>query len=122
MNAPTSEEKLDSQEHLELLLSTAKSADLGDRRKTERHPFFYPVNVSIPRLGSQNFSAFSRDISAGGMGLLSNMPFEAGPVLLTIMSGGDDSAQLAAEVLWCVPCGEGWYTSGVRFDHAAMSG
>lgn len=117
MNARAAGEWVDERTQVADLLSTAKAADLGDRRLAERHPFFYPVNVASQRPGSPSFSAFSRDISAGGMGLLHNMPLERGPVVLTIMSDAESPVRLAGIIMWCVPCGEGWYTSGVRFDH-----
>lgn len=113
------EQQLHERTQVAELLSTAKAADLGDRRRVERHPFFYPVSVSRPRADAPSFSAFSRDISAGGMGLLHNMPLDLGPVVLTILSDAAAPVRLAGDILWCVPCGEGWYTSGVRFSHGA---
>lgn len=122
MSERTTQERSDERAQVTELLNTAKAADMGDRRQTERHPFFYPVNVSLHRTGSPSFSAFSRDISAGGMGLLHNMPLELGAVVLTILSDAASPVRLAGEIMWCVPCGEGWYTSGVRFRHGAVTG
>lgn len=119
MYARVSEERRVTPMPVAEVLNAATAADAGDRRRTERHPFFYPVNVCSPKPGAPNYSAFSRDISAGGMGLLHNMPLDPGPVVLTILGDSASDVRLTGDISWCVPCGEGWFTSGVRFNSDA---
>jgi PilZ domain len=86
----------------------------GERRAEKREPFFMPVRISFPADESRQFSCFSKDISPSGIGLLHCMEIEPGEVVLTI--GGTMAAtKIRCEIIWCQPCGEGWYTSGARF-------
>ena len=92
-----------------------KKPHAEERRADTRQPFFASVTVAVKENGEQrNYSCFSRDISPTSIGLLHNMPLESGEVVLTIprQSG---AVRFRGEVIWCHPCGEGWYLSGVRF-------
>ena len=96
------------------LLDEAK-LERGEQRAHTRQPFFGPVTIVVQENGQQrNFSCFSRDISPSGMGLLHNMPLKLGRVTLVIPR---ESAgiHLQSEIMWCQPCGEGWYLSGASF-------
>lgn len=104
----------DSRAQIVDLLCKAQAENQIERRQIERHPFFYPVSIA-PAEADQIYSAFSRDISATGMGFLHNMPLGLGHVNVTIHSDGAPEAALSGEIVWCKPCGEGWYTSGMRF-------
>ena len=66
------------------------------------------------RRGTQLLSAFSRDVSEGGIGLLHDMPI-GGEYTITVQDAAGHEYDLTGEVLWCRPCGQGWYISGVRF-------
>jgi len=94
------------------LLDEAKDA-AGERRAESREPFFSPVTVTLE--GQQQFSCFSRDISPSGIGLLHYMAVEPGEVVLTIPSKSCRHVRIRAKIVWCRPCGEGWYLSGARF-------
>ena len=92
-----------------------EKAETGERRANMREPFFGPVTVVVRENGEQRtYSCFSRDISPTGIGLLHNMPLESGKVTLAILRQSGD-VHLRGEIMWCRPCGEGWYLSGVRF-------
>jgi hypothetical protein len=104
-------------ESITTLLSTARAANLADRRVEPRYPFFQPLAIQPRRTGCHQFSAFSRDISESGMGLLHNMPLDTEEVILTI-SGDDGAFVLPGQIMWCRPCGEGWYLSGAKFHRA----
>ena len=92
-----------------------EKAERGERRDHTRQPFFGPVTIVVPENGKQrDYSCFSRDISPTGIGLLHNMPFECGEVTLTVQRQSGDVC-FRGEIIWCRPCGEGWYLSGVRF-------
>jgi hypothetical protein len=100
---------------IERLLVEATPAS-GERRNAERKPYFRPVSLAVLEGGEwRNFSCFSRDISPCGIGLLHNMPLERGEVELTIQMESAEDVRLKGEIMWCRPCGEGWFTSGARF-------
>jgi len=86
-----------------------------NRRETDRHPFFRPVSVTPDNEKGNNYSAFSRDISLGGIGLLHNMPLDTVEATLTITGNSPEPHKIRAKIQWCQPAGEGWYISGVEF-------
>jgi hypothetical protein len=97
------------------LLTEAKVTEHVERREETRHPFFRPVTIALDAGRGLKLSAFSREISASGIGLLHNMPLPAGEVQVTIERCAGGTATIRAEIIWCQPCGEGWYLSGARF-------
>jgi hypothetical protein len=103
------------------LLDQCKAAS-GAHRAHKREPFFGSVTVAVNE-GSEErrFSCFSRDISPAGIGLLHNMPLPLGEVTLTIHPDFSEDISLRGEVIWCQPCGEGWYLSGVSFTAVCSS-
>jgi hypothetical protein len=93
------------------LLDEAK--DAGSERRTERRvPFFSPISITE---GPVQFSCFSRDISPSGISLLHYTAMELGKVVLTIPSKRYGLIRIRTNILWCRPCGEGWYLSGAHF-------
>lgn len=82
-------------------------------RRYNRYAFFRPVSIRIE--GDRHYSAFSRDISAWGIGLLHNFELTPGEVGIAISSEQGYSIPLRARIVWCRPCGEGWYISGGGF-------
>ena len=99
------------QRPVDVLVDMARDADQRDRRAEARHPFFFPVSISME---SSQYSAFARDISATGIGLLHAMPLSPGNATVTIPHD-DDHLSIRSEIMWCRPVGEGWYVSGARF-------
>ncbi len=96
-------------------LLVEQKAKTGERRASQRVPFFRPVNLAIEDGGQmREFSCFSRDVSLDGIGLLHNMPLESGSVLISI-AGESRLTRIHGEIVWCKPCGEGWYLSGAEF-------
>jgi len=96
------------------LLEGARSAEKTDRRASPRHPYFQPVTV-VSSDRKQKMTAFSREISESGIGLLHYMPVMPGEVTLTISGPLGAALRVRTEILWCRPCGEGWYLSGGQF-------
>jgi hypothetical protein len=86
-----------------------------ERRSASRVPYFQPVTVSVGGDEQGQYSCFSRDISPAGIGLLHSVAIGLGEVVLTIPSQSAGPIRFRAEVVWCRPCGEGWYMSGVAF-------
>ena len=102
------------QETVVLLLHEAREG-FEERRSEKRNPFFSPVQIARAEDGLRHFSCFSRDISPGGISLLHSMPIEPGEVVLTIPSKLCGKVRIRSEVVWCQPCGEGWFISGAKF-------
>lgn len=85
-----------------------------DRRENGRVPFFKPVEIRPKDQHSPRISAFSRDLSANGIGLLHIMPIDQGEVVVRIPSRYRKFYELRVAIEWCQDCGEGWYMSGGR--------
>ena len=102
------------------LVDNAKAQERPERRSEPRHPFFSPVSVTTCG-GTKCWSAFAREISRSGIGLLHNMPLEPSEVMLTI-GAGEAATRFRTELIWCRPCGEGWYLSGGRFLDVVTQG
>jgi hypothetical protein len=95
---------------VEALLDEAATAN---RRLMKRYPFFRQATITIG--GSTTLSAFSRDISPSGVGLLHSMPLEPGQVTVKLAWGKGSQIDVRTEIRWCRAAGEGWYLSGGRF-------
>jgi hypothetical protein len=93
------------------LMAAVKSE--ANRRLHQRFPFFTPITITTR--GAQTFSAFSRDISWAGMGLLHRVPLDTGRIRLSIPRPQHDMLDLRLDIRWCKPVGAGWYTSGGEF-------
>jgi hypothetical protein len=100
---------------IEQWILEAEAATSDNRRRHRRHPFFRPITVTLGPAPGTKFTAFSRDISAGGIGLLHDMPLDTHQATVTLPTIAGDRVDLDTEIVWCEPCGEGWYLSGGRF-------
>jgi hypothetical protein len=97
------------------LLSAARNAEPIERRSEPRSPFFRPISILMDGPPRRQFSAFSREISKSGIGLLHNMPLDSEEVTLAILGPVGEVCRFRTQIVWCRPCGEGWYLSGGRF-------
>lgn len=100
------------------LLDEAKEQvyrDLVERRSKVRYPFFRPVVLESDSPTKRSLSAFTRDISRNGVGLLHSMPLDLAEFRLRIPSEFGNQTTLRTRLVWCRPCGEGWYVSGGEF-------
>ena len=113
------DEALNLLDAMDLLFSEAKAIE--DQRTELRQPFFRSVSIELPDDSSKSFSAFSRDLSPTGIGLLHNMPLEPGMAIVSIPIGPGETVRLWTRIKWCRPCGQGWYTSGGQFHRVASS-
>ncbi|HVU88938.1 MAG TPA: PilZ domain-containing protein [Pirellulales bacterium] len=95
------------------LLVEARANDQRDDRWGIRYPFFRAVSITGPN--GEHYDAFSRDISASGIGLLHNVELPPGLVDIHISSARGYGLQVQTRIFWCQSCGEGWYISGGRF-------
>lgn len=85
-----------------------------ERRAVRRLPYFGPVTLSLQADSRTRFSAFARDISGDGIGLVHCAAVPTGEVVVTL-SGEDTPIQLRTEIVWCRNYGNGWFASGGRF-------
>ena len=86
-----------------------------ERRSAPRLPYFGPVSISSPDGPELDVSAFARDLSAVGIGLVHLMPLDRGEVVITLPLHTGEDLVLHTEIVWCRDYGNGWYSSGGRF-------
>ena len=65
--------------------------------------------------GGSRHSAFVRDISVTGIGLLHDVELPADQIEIHIATGRGYSVKIRTQITSCQPCGEGWYVSGGPF-------
>jgi len=94
------------------LLSMAAKEAWQDRRAEFRFAFFRPVSIEM---NGKSYSAFSRDISLSGIGLIHNMDLPLGQVEITVPTEMGRTVKLKARIQRCESCGPGWYISGGEF-------
>ena len=86
-----------------------------DKRSVHRTPFVRPVTIYLSDDGGE-IAAFSKNISAGGIGLLISQPIEAeAKAKLEIHALRGAPLRMLSESRWCHEFGNGWYLSGWRF-------
>ena len=90
-----------------------------DRRTTRRISYFGPVAVSLPDVDYVTLSAFARDVSASGLGMVHLMPIDKGEVVVSLTLPSGNRVSLLTEICWCRDYGNGWYASGGRFISVA---
>jgi hypothetical protein len=94
------------------ILREARDNDKRECREAVRYSFFRPVTISI---AANSFTAFSREVSEVGIGLMHNMRLSPGEVEVSIPTDQGYSVRIRTDVLWCSPIGDGWFISGGKF-------
>jgi hypothetical protein len=97
------------------LMVQARSDDQMDRRGAARYPFFRPVTLTPAGGDLGPHHAFTRELSTTGVGLLHSVRLTPGVFTVAILHDDGSRTSLPTEILWCRPCGEGWYLSGGKF-------
>jgi hypothetical protein len=115
MMADVFDEAIEQQSAIRILVEKARADDHSERRGSQRYPFFRPVIVVPKHHRPGGLSAYARDISHSGIGLILFWPLETGPVELAIRIGEDEEVTVTGHVHWCQPCGQGWYSAGICF-------
>jgi hypothetical protein len=100
-------------EELAALLAAAQGN--SDRRVDPRHAFFTTVTLRPASSPTTAISAFSREISVSGIGLLHATPLAAGQDYELDIRIEDVRIRKSVRAVWCRAVGEGWYLSGCRF-------
>lgn len=95
-----------AQEILAELLLLAKTESEHERRSAMRYPFFRPA---VLEFDNHNFSAFTREVSSAGVGLLHCMKVPIAEIGLSIAGR---PGRLRIRIQRCEAIGEGWYISG----------
>ena len=102
------------QEEIDRLLSEIQRLRLNERRTEPRHSFVRPVQIHFSH--GPSLSAFSKDMSAQGIGMICNVTMNIGSLAtLEIHSTHGAPVILRSEVRWCVPYGTGWFLVGWKF-------
>lgn len=91
-----------------------------NRRTEQRTPFFGPVTIRHSDCPEVHLSAFVRDLSPSGIGLVHLMPLKRGEVLIDLPLPLGIMVRLRTEILWCRDYENGWYASGGRFTDVVL--
>ncbi len=97
------------------LLQENANFDRNENRSAHRDHLVRPVEFQS-RDGGEIVAAFSRNISATGIGLITQEPVTEHTVSvlkITRLKGND--VIIIAECRWCKPYGENWFLSGWQF-------
>lgn len=107
--------KPDIQRAVDRLLSEDSQFDRNENRSWCRENLVRSVSITI-RGEEETISAFSRNISAAGIGVISNEPIaEKSTAAMTIAGLSDNDMTILAECRWCKQYGENWFLSGWQF-------
>lgn len=93
-----------------------------EQRRSPRLSFFGPVSLRLPGSADTQMSAFARDISPAGIGLVHLMPVAEIELIVALSLPSGRGVLLRTEILWCRDYGNGWYASGGRFVDVATAG
>ncbi|MEL7498669.1 MAG: PilZ domain-containing protein [Planctomycetota bacterium] len=107
--------KPDIQRAVEELLRENSNFDRSENRSAIRDSLVRPVIIEY-RDSEETVAAFSRNISATGIGLITNEPVtnkKVAVIRVNRLHGTDVS--ILAECRWCKAYGEEWYFSGWQF-------
>ena len=98
---------------LEGLLEAVRAG--SERRVDPRHAFFTTVALRPASAPGSVISAFSREISRSGIGLLHAAPIYRDETYEIDIRIEQARVRRNAQVVWCRPVGDGWFLSGCRF-------
>jgi hypothetical protein len=104
-----------SDEGLKAILASARKGEAADRRVDRRFPFFAPVTLRPAAAIDRPQTAYARELSHGGIGLLHFVPYDVGQVFQIAMQNEAFNWRKRCEVVWCKSAGDGWFLSGCRF-------
>jgi hypothetical protein len=100
-------------EELQAILAAAQGN--SDRRVDPRHALFTTVTLRPASAPTTVVSAFSREISLSGVGLLHAAPLTKDETYEIEIRIEEVRVRKTAKAIWCRPVGEGWFLSGCRF-------
>ena len=95
------------------ILEEARHGVTEEDRSSARHAFFHPVTVILK--DGTRCSAFSRDLSEIGVGMMHSMPLSLDDVEIRISTGLAYFVHVQARIVWCRLSERGWHVSGALF-------
>jgi hypothetical protein len=102
------------QEDIDRLLMEVQRSRFIERRTEPRQPFARPVRIQTPH--GQTLTAFSKDLSSLGIGVVSEVSVPPGSIAtLEIHCVTGEPVCLRCEARWCDPYGKGWFLVGWKF-------
>ena len=107
--------KPDLKRAIDKILLEDTNFDRYENRSVHRESLVRAVQVQF-RDSDEVVQAFSRNISAAGIGLITHEELQADSIaVLSIASLDGDDTPVLAECRWCKPFGVKWYFSGWQF-------
>ncbi len=102
------------QEEIDRLLMEIQRSRLTERRTEPRQSFARPVKIHLPH--GPILTAFTRDLSSQGTGIISDIVWQTGSIAtLEIHSTSGAPVILRSEARWCDAYGKGWFIVGWKF-------
>jgi len=108
--APKTDSKLRVRMALRELLT-----DKREQRRERRIPYLASVSISPVGSPGEKFSAFVRDLSPSGIGLVHLKPLPTVEVVMTLGLTRGRTAAMVTQIVWCNEFEGGWFASGGRF-------
>ena len=109
--------KPDIQQLIDAILKEDAHFDRVENRSSMRESLVRAVLIEI-RDSEATIPAFSRNVSATGIGLITSLPIDEKAIaVLSIDRIGSDSrpGAILSECRWCRPYGKNWHLSGWQF-------
>ena len=98
------------------LLKEDSDYDRHESRSAHRESLVRAVTIEVRRPKEIVLSAFSRNISGSGIGLITDEKIaDSSTAVLTIEPLKDRPSKILAECRWCKPYGKNWFISGWLF-------
>lgn len=97
------------------LIAEDTQYDRIENRSSLRHKFIRAVDLQL-RDSGREIPAFSRNLSADGIGVITNeMVAEGEMAVISIAPLGQGEVLLLGKCRWCKSYGENWFLSGWQF-------
>ena len=101
---------------VEALLHEDSQYDRHENRSTHREHLVRAVAIEVRRPEPAEFTAFSRNISVAGVGLITDQEIVDNSVAVLAIEALDGRVQrIMAECRWCKTYGKNWFISGWQF-------
>ena len=89
--------------------------DKREQRRERRIPYIAAVTVYLGHVNGEKVSAFVRDLSPSGIGLVHLMSMPLGRVVLKLQLTRNRIVAMQTEIMWSQEFADGWYASGGQF-------
>ena len=89
--------------------------DKREQRRERRSPYIAAVAVYLGNENGEKVSAFVRDLSPSGIGLVHLTPMPVGRVVLKLQLTRNRIVPMQTEIMWSQEFADGWFASGGQF-------